>query len=1278
MDVTTGDGTAVTAEDPARVGDGESAQTSALLVDAMAGWQHDLADQGGRNSLLWFKELPSGTLDLTTAHPGGVSMLMAGRATRLSDLVRETSAFGEARRRADVIHHKAAELLDERGLAAGYMAIGMATWHLPGATTIPRSPVLLRTCALRPTGPAHHDFDVDLGPQVELNPVLVHYLAVERNIHLDPQALADLAHVSRLFDPAPVFRELTRLCVGVPGFRITDRKIISTFSYAKLPSVLDLAAIAPGAGEHHVLRDLATSTMRLSGTGGEPDVPPLPAATALTTTDGRTAYDEPDLATELTVLDADSHQQRVLHLVASGHNVAVDAPPGTGTTQTIANLVAAQAAAGKSVLVVSAKRVALTSLVQRLGTVGLTDLVLDVGDGVHETTEIAHRLLRSLDSHTPPRPRDHTGLIEALVTHRQRLVDHRDDVHRRREPWGVSVHDAEREIARLTHSETATSARARLRGDKLLALSRDRLQSLSDDLRRAVEAGAYVVAEAEPAVKDPWYGARITTPDDVERAQTLVGELANGELESIRQRLDAVLARAGLPPARTASDWVELFDLLRRIDATLGALTPAVHLDSLGPFLAATGDATYRRTESTEQGYWQRRNLRKEAVARFVRPDARVPELHAALVEADAQCAAWALLSPSTPTVPEGLAGALDDLERLCDDLAWLGSRLAGRSGGVDLVAMELADLDGLLKTLAARADRLRVLPEVLPILDRLREAGLGQVVEEVAGRGLSADHACAELEFVWWSSILTHVMAHDQAYGDHHGTRLRSVVAEYQRLDRTLLSAAPGAVRAAVDARLRTALADHPEQATLVRAQAHPTRRHRTVRDLAAEAPEVLRAAAPCWISSPLVVASAVPVGAWFDTVVIDGASRLSPAEAVSALSRARQVVLFGDEELLGPTSFVTGAGEAEAVETPIDGGSLYAHLAGSFERVGLSIDHRGDDERLLEFANHTSYGDRLVTSPGSGLNVPVTTELVEISVPADGDSVELSGPEDTLAALVHRVVRAILEHARRRPTSSFGVVTVGVRHAEAIREALLRALDNETDPGVVDVFSPDRTEPFFVKDVAHAQGDTRDVVYLSVGVLPRVGRSVELGPLVDDSSVAALAVATTRARRRLTVITPVAADDLDPARLGGAGPQRLRELLTWAEGGQWRAEPSPSPGPSPLMSELATRLRREGYVVHEAFGRSAHPIDLAVEDPYIPGRLVVAVESDGLTYGAIASTRDRERLRPEHLHRLGWEYVRVWGTDVFRDPVRDVSRVIEAVRVADVKGAWGKPRRG
>ena len=122
------------------------------------------------------------------------------------------------------------------------------------------------------------------------------------------------------------------------------------------------------------------------------------------------------------------------------------------------------------------------------------------------------------------------------------------------------------------------------------------------------------------------------------------------------------------------------------------------------------------------------------------------------------------------------------------------------------------------------------------------------------------------------------------------------------------------------------------------------------------------------------------------------------------------------------------------------------------------------------------------------------------------------------------------------------------------------------------------------------------------------------------------------------------------------------------------------------PIVADFARRLRADGLIVHQDHGSSAHRLDLAVEDPRHPHRMLLAVETDGPGYAAMPSTRDRDRLRIEQLQRLGWQHVRVWTTDLFRDPAQDVSRVVGLVRAASDErsgvrrpsgGGPGRPRR-
>src|SRR4051794_22908314 len=298
-------------------------------------------------------------------------MLLAGRPTRLSDLVRERAAFADARARAAEIRGRAVSLTATRGLETSFLAVGMATWEHPGAATPPQAPILLRSCALRPTDAVGMDFDVVLGDEVEVNPVLEQYLRSTAGLDLDTASLAEMSKLSSGFDPYPVYAALGRLCAGLPGFTVTPRVLLGTFPYGKLAMVGDLAELATATSVerlagHSVIGALAAGRPTESGGG----MPVEPAADL---------DPDPDPAGERLVLDADAAQGAVVDAVLRGEDVVVHAAPGTGTTQTLANLVAALAGQRNSVLLVAEERSELEDVRRRLESVRLGSLVARTG-----------------------------------------------------------------------------------------------------------------------------------------------------------------------------------------------------------------------------------------------------------------------------------------------------------------------------------------------------------------------------------------------------------------------------------------------------------------------------------------------------------------------------------------------------------------------------------------------------------------------------------------------------------------------------------------------------------------------------------------------------------------------------------------------------------------------------------------------------------------------------------------------------------------------------------
>ncbi|MDN5898721.1 MAG: DUF4011 domain-containing protein [Brachybacterium sp.] len=98
-------------------------------------------------------------------------------------------------------------------------------------------------------------------------------------------------------------------------------------------------------------------------------------------------------------------------------------------------------------------------------------------------------------------------------------------------------------------------------------------------------------------------------------------------------------------------------------------------------------------------------------------------------------------------------------------------------------------------------------------------------------------------------------------------------------------------------------------------------------------------------------------------------------------------------------------------------------------------------------------------------------------------------------------------------------------------------------------------------------------------------------------------------------------------------------------------------------LLQDLADRLFRLGLLVEHDFGLSGDRIELALGHPDMPGRLLLAVDTDGSHYVDTPSQRERDRLRAERLEAAGWATERVWSWALFIDPDGEAERIRRAV---------------
>ena len=74
---------------------------------------------------------------------------------------------------------------------------------------------------------------------------------------------------------------------------------------------------------------------------------------------------------------------------------------------------------------------------------------------------------------------------------------------------------------------------------------------------------------AGQADDDPWYGARVTSPDEAAQALEIANRLGGEGLDAVQQRLGAAMREAGLPDAKTPADWGRALAIVEQVRQTL-------------------------------------------------------------------------------------------------------------------------------------------------------------------------------------------------------------------------------------------------------------------------------------------------------------------------------------------------------------------------------------------------------------------------------------------------------------------------------------------------------------------------------------------------------------------------------------------------------------------------------------------------------------------------------------------------------------------------------------
>lgn len=549
--------------------------------------------------------------------------------------------------------------------------------------------------------------------------------------------------------------------------------------------------------------------------------------------------------------------------------------------------------------------------------------------------------------------------------------------------------------------------------------------------------------------------------------------------------------------------------------------------------------------------------------------------------------------------------------------------------------------------------------------LQGLRHAGKEDIAMFCVRTEIDSEQVASVVERRILETWVDQVISFDkERLGSLRSLDREAIVREFQELDQEIVRTTAGAIMEVCNARRpRTALGS----AAIIQREAQKKKRHMPIRNLLKQTQEAAQALKPCFMMSPLSVSQFLEPTITFDVVIFDEASQIRPHDAINCIYRGLQHIVAGDQQQLPPTSFFDAQAD-DGDEWEDDQLEQYESLldkvkaSASVRSLPLLWHYRSQHEDLITFSNASFYDGRLITfpSPNSpGPTLGVGFNLVE--------GIYRRGAQRDNLVEARKVAEIVGRYARDYPGFSIGVVAFSKAQEETIENAIseLRAKDAALP---TDIFSSDRLDGFFVKNLESVQGDERDIIILSIGY----GRdenaklTMTFGPINAAGGYRRLNVAVTRARLRLELVTSIRAQDISE-NIENEGVRHLRRYLEYAEHGPsclaFDGPESLGDVESPFEAEVARVIRSWGYEVVPQVGCAGYRLDLGIRDSRRPGGFAIGIECDGAAYHSSKTARDRDRLREEVLKGLGWRLYRIWGPAWYRQRQAEELRLREAI---------------
>ena len=418
------------------------------IDDKIEFWKKQLLDLGRRNRLISYKETKNSNIKIVRPNYDDLykKLVISRKQLRFpytppkaledeEDIAEFTKgdvatdkSISDQQKILGSLRTKSKEGFEEQGMNTLYLSFGFLNWN-DGSGDI-TSPLVLVPVSLS-TESIADPFIMELADEpIVVNPLLLYKLKDEYDLTF-PEFNQNNENLKSYLDSVSEI-------VSLKGWNVDEKAELALLSFLRISMHQDLEQNNEKLRNNPIVKALC-------GDNSE-----LPSVDSISS---QLDHDKHKSSECYQILDADSSQEDALVLARNGISFILEGPPGTGKSQTIANMISEAMADGKKVLFVSEKMAALDIVHKRLSEAGLADFCMVLHSHKVNKRDILDELKSVLYLDRNPSECNLDDLY-ALDMEKQELDTYAEELHTIRYPLGLSVYRVCGELSRLQSAKS--------------------------------------------------------------------------------------------------------------------------------------------------------------------------------------------------------------------------------------------------------------------------------------------------------------------------------------------------------------------------------------------------------------------------------------------------------------------------------------------------------------------------------------------------------------------------------------------------------------------------------------------------------------------------------------------------------------------------------------------------------------------------------------------------------------------------------------------------------